>query len=153
MFLPEEFHGQRSLPAHSSWGCKELDTAEPQTLLLCIFIVKIQQIFIGWNYSSCSREPFPQLATCLQQPQNDAINTCHFSSTNIGSDTLLLQVCMASLSDSHRCLHISFPPSISTPLSHPQVSFQNPWSPKTRCHLACRRPQASWPSPLLPRRG
>jgi len=28
VFLPREFHGQRSLVGHSPWDCKELDTAE-----------------------------------------------------------------------------------------------------------------------------
>ena len=26
VFLPGEFHGQRSLAGYSPWGCKELDT-------------------------------------------------------------------------------------------------------------------------------
>jgi len=28
VFLPEEFHGQRSLAGYSAWGCKELDMTE-----------------------------------------------------------------------------------------------------------------------------
>jgi len=28
VFLPGEFHEQRSLVGYSPWGCKELDTAE-----------------------------------------------------------------------------------------------------------------------------
>ena len=28
VFLPGEFHGQRSLVDYSPWGCKELDTTE-----------------------------------------------------------------------------------------------------------------------------
>ena len=28
VFLPGEFHGQRSLDGYSSWGCKELDMTE-----------------------------------------------------------------------------------------------------------------------------
>ena len=28
VFLPEEFHGQRSLVGYSTWGHKESDTAE-----------------------------------------------------------------------------------------------------------------------------
>jgi len=28
VFLPGEFHGQRSLVGYSSWGCKESDTSE-----------------------------------------------------------------------------------------------------------------------------
>ena len=32
IFLPGEFHGQRSLAGYSPWGCKESDTTELQTL-------------------------------------------------------------------------------------------------------------------------
>ena len=28
VFLPGEFHGQRSLVGYNSWGCKELNTAK-----------------------------------------------------------------------------------------------------------------------------
>ena len=28
-FLPENFHGQRSLAGYSAWGCKESDTTKP----------------------------------------------------------------------------------------------------------------------------
>ena len=28
VFLPKEFHGQRSLAGYSPWDCKELDTTE-----------------------------------------------------------------------------------------------------------------------------
>ena len=28
VFLPGEFHGQRSLVGYSPWGCKELETTE-----------------------------------------------------------------------------------------------------------------------------
>ena len=34
VFLPGEFHGQRSLADYSPWGCKELDTTERLTLAL-----------------------------------------------------------------------------------------------------------------------
>ena len=34
VFLPEEFHGQRSLVGYSPWGCKESDTTEQLTLSL-----------------------------------------------------------------------------------------------------------------------
>ena len=36
VFLPGEFHGQKSLVGYSSWGCKELDMTERLTLLLII---------------------------------------------------------------------------------------------------------------------
>ena len=32
VFLPGEFHGQRSQEGYSPWGCKELDTTERLTL-------------------------------------------------------------------------------------------------------------------------
>ena len=32
VFLPGEFHGQRSLEGYSSWSCKELDMTEQLTL-------------------------------------------------------------------------------------------------------------------------
>ena len=32
VFLPGEFHGQRSLVGHSPWGCRESDTTERLTL-------------------------------------------------------------------------------------------------------------------------
>ena len=34
VFLPGEFHGQRSLAGYSPWGCKESDTNERLTLTL-----------------------------------------------------------------------------------------------------------------------
>ena len=33
VFLPGEFHGQRSLMGYSPWGCKESDMTERLTLL------------------------------------------------------------------------------------------------------------------------
>ena len=36
VFLPGEFHGQRSLVGYSPWGCKESDTTERFLLLLII---------------------------------------------------------------------------------------------------------------------
>ena len=38
VFLPGEFHGQRSLAGYSPWGCKELDMTErlsTHTVILC----------------------------------------------------------------------------------------------------------------------
>ena len=37
VFLPEEFHGQRSLAGYSPWGCKESDTTERLTLTWAIY--------------------------------------------------------------------------------------------------------------------
>ena len=41
VFLPGEFHGQRSLAGYSPWGCKELDMNERLTLLLSFSMVGI----------------------------------------------------------------------------------------------------------------
>ena len=34
LFLPREFHGQRSLAGYNPWGCEELDMTEKLTLSL-----------------------------------------------------------------------------------------------------------------------
>ena len=56
IFLPGEFHGQRSLAGYSPWGCKESDTTEQLTHTplenteVLYFLTKI--IFLGsWNPS------------------------------------------------------------------------------------------------------
>ena len=36
IFLPGEFHGQRSLVGYSPWGHKELDMTEWLTFLMCV---------------------------------------------------------------------------------------------------------------------
>ena len=36
IFLPGEFHGQRSLMGHTPWSCKELATIEQLTLSLSV---------------------------------------------------------------------------------------------------------------------
>ena len=47
MFLPREFHGQRSLVSYSPWDCKESDTTEWLTLWesknLCIWTVVLEK--------------------------------------------------------------------------------------------------------------
>ena len=39
VFLPGEFHGQRSLVGYSPWGCKELDMTEQLTFTLSHFFI------------------------------------------------------------------------------------------------------------------
>ena len=39
VFLPGEFHGQRSLVGYSPWGCKESDTTEQLSFILTLFSV------------------------------------------------------------------------------------------------------------------
>ena len=38
VFLPREFHGQRSLAGYNPWVCKELDTIEQLTLIFLLYI-------------------------------------------------------------------------------------------------------------------
>ena len=38
VFLPGEFHGQRSLAGYSPWGCKESDTTEPLIHFHCLYV-------------------------------------------------------------------------------------------------------------------
>ena len=55
VFLPEEFHGQRSFMGYSSWGHKELDTAEWLTLSLLLF--PLRQAINSLAASSVTPEP------------------------------------------------------------------------------------------------
>ena len=43
VFLPGEFHGQRSLVGYSPWGHKEMDTTEGLTLFTTIYKIDNQQ--------------------------------------------------------------------------------------------------------------
>ena len=52
VFLPEEFHGQRSLVGYSPWGFKELDTTECLTLSLH-FTLYIYQFSSVQSLQSC----------------------------------------------------------------------------------------------------
>ena len=38
VFLPEKFHGQRSLAGHRPWGYKEMDTTKQLTLSLSLWM-------------------------------------------------------------------------------------------------------------------
>ena len=46
MFLPGEFHGQRSLVDYSSWGRKDSDTTEQLTLISAqhVFVFEEQKL-------------------------------------------------------------------------------------------------------------
>jgi len=45
VFLPGEFHGQRSLESYSPWGCKELDTTERLSVSLSL----LNKCFQEWS--------------------------------------------------------------------------------------------------------
>ena len=55
IFLPIQFHGQRSLAGYSPWGHKELDTAEPLTLSLSLFIAWVRAFKISCH-PFCTQE-------------------------------------------------------------------------------------------------
>ena len=50
IFLPGEFHGQRSLAGYSPWSCKELDTTVQLTLSIfhCTYVLHLLYPFICW---------------------------------------------------------------------------------------------------------
>ena len=45
VFLPGEFHGQRSLAGYSPWGCRESDTAERLTLCVSQYIFTAEHYY------------------------------------------------------------------------------------------------------------
>ena len=51
VFLPGEFHGQKSMVGYSSWGCKETDMTEQLTLsVYSEVIVNVRKFRIqGWG--------------------------------------------------------------------------------------------------------
>ena len=52
VFLPGEFHGQRSLVDYSPWGLRESDTTERLTLLLsCLYTFTCIYVYILKNES------------------------------------------------------------------------------------------------------
>ena len=50
VFLPKEFHGQRSLAGYSPWGHKELDTTE--------LLTHTHVLYGKWHLSSVFLEPY-----------------------------------------------------------------------------------------------
>ena len=46
VFLPREFHRQRSLVSYSPWGCKELDMTEVTQHEACMFQVRFYMLGI-----------------------------------------------------------------------------------------------------------
>ena len=64
IFLPEEFHGQRSLMGYTPWGCKESDMIERITLslswqLLVIIIFLIMNLNTVFH-NGCTKLHSPQ---------------------------------------------------------------------------------------------
>ena len=75
VFLPREFHGQRSLLGCSPWGCKELDMTEQLTLTHSVFPTPSNDVIIipHWIFSTMTTfkrhlpswysRSFPQMIT------------------------------------------------------------------------------------------
>ena len=67
VFLPGEFHGQKSLVGYSPWGRKESDRTErlstctQQTLMLKMFVNVYAFIFSTWYPKSCTDLKFFKL--------------------------------------------------------------------------------------------
>ena len=52
VFLPGEFHGQRSLAGYSPWGRRELDTTEQLIMQKHLIVLyPSQSYFLGGSYS------------------------------------------------------------------------------------------------------
>ena len=68
VFLPEKFHGQRSLVSHSSQGCKESDTIERLSIhacasctrsnktCACMFTAALVRVSERWKQPRCPPE-------------------------------------------------------------------------------------------------
>ena len=63
VFLPGEFHGQRSLTGYSSWGFNELDMTERLTLSLSLHFVILQLNIVITTYGL----PFPCFIMSLRE--------------------------------------------------------------------------------------
>ena len=61
VFLPGEFHGQRSLEGYSSQGCKELDTTERLTLHYIYYIYILLVLFLWSILTSTGRYFYSRL--------------------------------------------------------------------------------------------
>ena len=64
VFLPREFHGQRSLAGYSPCGCKELDNWATNTFFVCAFFFFFwsypwkNEIATNWDEEDCQRSRF-----------------------------------------------------------------------------------------------
>ena len=59
VFLPGEFHGQRSQAGYSPWGCNKLDIIEQLTLSLSLFHAVVR------NNPKRAHEPFSQVPSMV----------------------------------------------------------------------------------------
>ena len=113
VFLPGEFHGQRSLAGYSPWGCKELDITEQLTLSLSLFHAVVR------NNPKRSHVPFSQFPSMVtsfkSQPE------CWFS-----QDTDCFMTTGISCGHTHFLpVVLSTPGNLSSVLQLHNLSFQD----------------------------
>ena len=85
VFLPAEFHGQRSLVGYSPWGRKESDTTERLTLTSLVYYVDLYKVSLAyWMPSKSEAQPLPYrthpiekalkqtIARSIHQPRDQA---------------------------------------------------------------------------------
>ena len=65
VFLPAEFHGQRSLVGYSPWGHRESDTTEQLTLTSLVYYVDLYKVSLAecpanLRHSPCLTELIPE---------------------------------------------------------------------------------------------
>ena len=75
VFLPGEFHGQRSLMGYSSWGCKELDRTERLTLSLSCGRVLSRLCFIVYEHEDDLKSAI-KASILMNITQHQNINPC-----------------------------------------------------------------------------
>ena len=91
VFLPGEFHRERSLIGYSSWGCKELDTTEQLTLSDLHFLKEsvqfpLRSLHSLTEMSSCFGQKLHQLSLIIAinsgWPESSLTVTCVFDLEN-----------------------------------------------------------------------
>ena len=66
VFLPGEFHGQKSLVGYSPWDCKELDMTEKHTHPWILNILKNNHFHIFVSTKIKFSECFPYRTSCMK---------------------------------------------------------------------------------------
>ena len=84
VFLPGEFHGQRSLAVYSPWGRKELDMLERLTLSLVVqwlwLCLPAQGVQV-WSLDGELRSPMPQ-GVAKKKTQHSIVNQLYVNKKN-----------------------------------------------------------------------
>ena len=81
IFLPGEFHGQRSQVSHSPWFCKESDKTERPTLLLSCLVPSLSQMTIFTT--SLLRPLMPLSPSLLSATRWEVIGTVTITSVHV----------------------------------------------------------------------